>query len=184
MKAYSDYCRKLWNCLAGIETTRQKPLLESAFDDCIVLLHDVRERQSTVHLIGNGGSAAVVMHAETDFIKACGIRADSHGKLSLMTAYANDCGYEHVYADVLRKKMDPDDVLIAVSSSGKSRNILNAVKEARARECTVLTLSGFKPNNPLRSMGDINFYVPSTDYGHVELTHAAILHCLTDRLAQ
>jgi D-sedoheptulose 7-phosphate isomerase len=70
-----------------------------------------------------------------------------------------------------------------VSSSGASTNILNAVLKAKAAGAVVVTFSGFKTDNPLRQLGDLNFYVPSSDYGQVELTHAALLHCLTDRLA-
>jgi D-sedoheptulose 7-phosphate isomerase len=61
--------------------------------------------------------------------------------------------------------------------------MLQAVKRAKDLSAVVVTCSGFTPDNPLRQLGDLNFYVPSMDYGHVELTHAALLHCLTDRLA-
>lgn len=136
-----------------------------------------------VHLIGNGGSAAVVAHAQNDLVKACGIRALVHQDIPLMTAYANDTGYENGYAQALRAWVQPNDLVIAVSSSGQSDNMLYAVNAAREAGATVLTCSGFEPSNRLRAIGDLNFYVPSSNYGYVELTHAALLHYLTDALA-
>jgi D-sedoheptulose 7-phosphate isomerase len=136
-----------------------------------------------VHLIGNGGSAAVVSHVHNDLVKACGIRALVYHDAPLATAYANDHGYQNAYADAVAVMLGGGDVLIAVSSSGASLNITNAAAVAKQSGAVVITCTGFLPDNPLRQMGDLNFYVPSSDYGQVELTHAALLHCLTDRLA-
>jgi D-sedoheptulose 7-phosphate isomerase len=78
---------------------------------------------------------------------------------------------------------EPGDVVIAVSSSGESRNIVSAVAAARRRGCRVLTLTGFKPGNRLRALGDINIYVPADTYGYVEMTHSVLCHCITDGMA-
>ena len=83
---------------------------------------------------------------------------------------------------VLDMVADAGDVLIAISSSGRSPNILLGVKAARARGCSVITLSGFDSDNPLSSMGDVNFYVPSKAYGPVEVIHHSICHCLLDSI--
>lgn len=137
-----------------------------------------------VYLVGNGGSCAVVGHAETDLVKACRKPAMALLNASTLTAYANDDGYAHAYAHWLRDLAIADrDMLIAVSSSGASENILNACEVATKAGAVVVTCSGFTEDNPLRQLGDLNFYVPSSDYGHVELTHATLLHELTDALA-
>jgi D-sedoheptulose 7-phosphate isomerase len=146
-------------------------------------LRQVRLSGGTVHLIGNGGSASVVAHVQNDLVKACGIRAMVHQDVPLLTAYANDRGYQHGYANALALWVGSRDVLIAVSSSGESQNIWNSAELANNAGATVVTFTGFLPKNTLREMGHLNFYVPSSNYGHVELTHAALLHCLTDRLA-
>jgi D-sedoheptulose 7-phosphate isomerase len=73
-----------------------------------------------------------------------------------------------------------EDVLVAISSSGRSPNILNAVEAGRAAGCAVITLSGFEGSNPLRQRGDMNFHVPSTSYGVVEITHLTILHAILE----
>ncbi len=142
----------------------------------------IREWTGIVHLVGNGGSAAVVAHAHNDLVKAGGKRALVYQDVPLLTAYANDNGYQNGYADALSAWIREDDILIAVSSSGASQNILKAAKVAEDAGAIVITFSGFSPDNPLRRCGDLNFYVPSFDYGQVELTHSALLHCLTDRL--
>lgn len=98
----------------------------------------------------------------------------------LLTALTNDEGYIHAFERCVALWAEPEDVLIAVSSSGRSENILLGVKAARVRGSMVLTLSGFAPENPLRKMGDINFYVPWGTYGPVELSHQALTHFLTD----
>jgi D-sedoheptulose 7-phosphate isomerase len=72
--------------------------------------------------------------------------------------------------------------MIAISSSGQSENILRGCKAAQTMGCDLITLSGFKPVNPIRSMGLVNFYVQSLSYGHVEITHLALCHCIVDTI--
>jgi len=136
-----------------------------------------------VHLVGNGGSAAIVSHAQNDLVKAASIRAMVHQDVALLTATSNDIGYHQSVQLPLSRWLSKDDVLIVVSSSGESWNLLRAAEVARERGAFLVTCSGFSTGNNLRSKGHVNFYVPSSDYGTVELTHAALLHYLTDRLA-
>ncbi len=163
------------------------PIADVPLDDAMTRwmnqLIMARDHQGVVHLVGNGGSASVAAHAQNDLVKACGLRALCYQDVPLLTAFANDHGYENGYSDALSIWLNPQDVLIAISSSGASPNILNAVRLAKTIRVAVVTCSGFSPNNALRELGDLNFYVPSDDYGQVELTHAALLHCLTDRMA-
>lgn len=175
----TKYLERVGVCFS---TVKADGMLDEAFVDCVRHLERVKLRQAVVHLVGNGGSASIVSHAQNDLVKACGFRALVYQDVPLLTAYANDHGYPNGYSDALSMWLDANDVLIAVSSSGQSPNILNAVRAAKTIGCVVVTCSGFAPDNPLRSLGNVNFYVPSSDYGQVELTHAALLHCLTDRL--
>lgn len=130
--------------------------------------------------IGNGGSASIASHMAADFCKNAGLPALAFNDSSLLTCVGNDLGYEHVFGKPISLFADKGDVLFAISSSGKSHNILNGAKAARAKGAIVITLSGFKSNNPLRKIGDINFYVPSSEYGHVEINHLSLCHCLAD----
>jgi D-sedoheptulose 7-phosphate isomerase len=132
-------------------------------------------------LVGNGGSAAIVSHVQNDLCKMVGVQALVFTEQPLLTAISNDHGYEKAYAKLTHVWARPGDLLWAVSSSGRSKNILDAVRAARGRKADVLTFSGFEPGNPLRSMGDVNFYVASGRYGFVEVAHQALGHYLTDQ---
>lgn len=144
------------------------------------MLLEVAASGAKVMLVGNGGSAAVVSHVQNDIAKAVGARAMVFNEAPLLTALTNDESYEAAFARCVELWAEPGDMLIAVSSGGRSPNIIKAAGEARERSCGVVTLSGFAADNPLRTMGDLNIYVPSSGYGHVEVAHAALLHCLTD----
>ena len=120
----------------------------------------------------------------TDYWKNGGIRAIAFNDSSLLTCISNDYGYKHVFEKPIEMFAEKGDILIAISSSGKSENILRGVQAARTSQCKVITFSGFKNDNPLRSMGDYNFYVPSPAYGPVEIIHLSICHCICDAIIQ
>ncbi len=130
--------------------------------------------------VGNGASAAISSHMATDFWKTGGMRALAFNDSSLLTCIGNDFGYEHVFEKPVEMFADRGDLLVAISSSGRSANILRAVRAAREKEVLVITLSGFDPDNPLFSEGDLNFHVPYHGYGPVEIIHHSICHCLLD----
>jgi len=135
-----------------------------------------------VMFIGNGGSAAIASHQAVDFWKNGGMRAVAFNDSSLLTCIGNDFGYPQVFVKPVEMFADPGDVLVALSSSGRSENILSAVNTARKKECKVITMSGFAANAPLRLMGDLNFYVASDSYGHVEIVHLTLCHCILDTI--
>ncbi len=130
--------------------------------------------------IGNGGSAAIASHMAIDFSKNGGMPAVCFNDGAALTCIGNDFGYEEVFARQLGFLARPGDVLFAISSSGKSPNILRAVDKAREMGCGVITMSGFLADNPLRSMGYLNFHVSLCDYGIVEVAHTALIHALVD----
>jgi D-sedoheptulose 7-phosphate isomerase len=130
--------------------------------------------------VGNGGSSAIASHMATDYSKNGDVRAMALNDSSMLTCLGNDLGYDRVFAKQIELYARADDLVIAISSSGRSANILNAVKAARAAGCAVVTLSGFTADNPLRHLGDINFYVASDRYGFVEIGHLTICHAILD----
>lgn len=171
--------------LAGCEFTdaagaRLAP--EDGILRAIQILRSARERDSNVYLIGNGGSAGVASHATTDFVNVVGLRAQTIHDASILTCMANDYGYENGFARILERLARKGDVLIAISSSGKSPNIRNAASTTRHNGGHVVTLSGFGHDNPLRSLGDLNIWLSSRDYGLVEVGHQFILHNISDRI--
>ena len=132
--------------------------------------------------IGNGASASISSHMATDFWKNGGMRAMAFNDAALLTCLSNDCGYENVFGKSVKMFAGEGDILIAISSSGQSENILNGVQAARKLGVHVVTLSGFSPDNSLRGMGEINFYVPDGTYGAVEILHLSICHCILDAI--
>lgn len=156
--------------------------LDKAFDSALQLILKTKTDGKKVIFIGNGGSASIASHQAVDFWKNGGIRAIAFNDSSLLTCISNDYGYEHVFEKPVEMFAEVSDVLIAISSSGQSQNILRAVQKGKSKNCSVITLSGFRPDNPLRGLGQINFYVPSESYGFVEISHLAICHFLADQI--
>lgn len=143
-------------------------------------LAETVERATKVMCMGNGGSASICGHMLMDLSNASRVRTLAFHDYPMLTALTNDFGYEAAYSRCITLWAAVGDVVIAISSSGRSMNVLNAVKEARTRGCRIITLSGFAPDNPLRMLGDLNFYAPSCSYGFVEMAHGVLAHCLCE----
>lgn len=145
------------------------------------ILTQVRGNGGSVYVIGNGGSAAVASHAVIDLINVAKLRAFTLNEPSVLTCIVNDYGYENAYSRLLEHMARPGDVLIAISSGGRSMNIRNAATQVTSNGGSVITLSGFSQDNPLRSLGDVNIWLDASDYGLVEVGHQFILHNMSDR---
>jgi D-sedoheptulose 7-phosphate isomerase len=137
-------------------------------------------RGNKIMFVGNGGSAAISSHMAIDYLKNGGLRTMALNDAATLTALGNDLGYDRVFAGQLELHALPGDLLIAISSSGRSANILKAVDVARTKECGIITFSGFSEENPLRRCGDLNFYISSGQYGFVEVGHLALCHASFD----
>jgi len=137
-----------------------------------------------VILVGNGGSAAMASHVAVDFTKASGIRAVNFNEADLITCFANDYGYEHWVAKAIEFYADTGDIAILISSSGKSQNMLNGAEKAKSMGVSVITVSGFLTDNPLRKLGDLNLWVDSSEYNIVEMTHHVWLVAVIDYLIE
>ena len=134
-------------------------------------------------LIGNGASASMASHFAADLAKNARLHTEVFSDLSLVTAIANDMGYENVFSEPLSRRAAAGDLLVAISSSGRSPNVLRAVQVARKLKLAVVTLSGMDEQNPLRAAGDLNFFVPAKTYGLAETCHFSILHHWMDLVA-
>src|ERR1051325_10558780 len=179
----SDYFQRLGGMYRVIDVTDAAGAaldFDSGVDRVMRKAIETHDRGGKLMFVGNGGSSAIASHMSIDYWKNGGMRATAFNDPALLTCLSNDYGYEHVFEKPVRMFGTDKDLLIAISSSGKSPNILRAVDAAREIGCDVVTLSGFGADNPLRSKGDVNFYVPSGSYGFVELTHLSICHCILD----
>lgn len=155
--------------------------LEAGMTAAFSILAEARDANATVYVVGNGGSAAVASHAIIDLINVAKLRAFALHEPSVLTCIANDYGYDNAYSRLLAQMARPGDVLIAISSSGRSPNIRNAATQVANNGGRVITLSGFSNDNPLRLQGHVNVWLDSSDYGFVEVGHQFILHNLSDR---
>lgn len=179
------YFSELQTCLAKIEVQDEETrslAVEQAVSAVIDWVLKTKQLGKKVIFIGNGGSAAIASHQAVDLWKNGGVRAVAFNDASLLTCVSNDFGYEQVFEKPIEMFADEDDLLIAISSSGRSPNILRAVDMAKAKRCRVVTFSGFRPDNPLRSKGQLNFYVASDSYGFVEISHLVLCHYIADRV--
>lgn len=136
-----------------------------------------------VMIAGNGGSAAVASHAATDLSNTAGVRTMSFNEASLITCLSNDYGYENWVAKALEFYAVQEDVVILISSSGESQNMINAADKALEMGVKVVTFSGFKPGNRLRQKGKFNCWADSCSYNLVETTHNVWLAAVIDRIA-
>lgn len=149
---------------------------ETCFDIWKKLTVELKLARRIVYLIGNGASASMASHMAADLAKNAQVHTEVFSDLSLITAISNDMGYENVFSEPLSRRAGKGDMLVAISSSGKSPNILKAVEKAKEIGLDVITLSAMGEDNPLRSAGDLNLYVPASTYGYAESCHAAVLH--------
>lgn len=155
--------------------------LDEGGELAVRMLLDSRNKSKKVMLVGNGGSAALVSHMQNDICKAVNTKGLVFTEQPLMMALANDEGYDVVFERPIYLWAEPEDLLVAVSSSGSSRNILKGGQAAVKKGCRIITFTGFSSDNPLRGMGDLNFYVSSDMYGYVENAHSALTHFITDK---
>jgi D-sedoheptulose 7-phosphate isomerase len=177
------YLGVLSDLLAKAEVTsgKGKPMtMGAATDWAIAAARRAHAAGNKLMFIGNGGSAAIASHMANDFSKNGGMRALAFNDGAFLTCLGNDYGYEHVFAKQIEFHARKGDLLVAISASGRSPNILNGVKAAGRAGCEVLTLSGFGADNPLRRMGAVNIYLASQGYGLVESGHLTLLGAILD----
>lgn len=147
-----------------------------------VRIAEVRSVGGKLMLAGNGASASIASHLATDFSKQGGVRAMAFNDANLITALGNDCGYENWIAKALDLYADKRDVLILISSSGRSPNVVKAAQRAKELGLYVASFTGFAKDNPLGGAADINFWVDSRSYNIVECTHMIWLTAVVDLL--
>ena len=180
---WSKEVSKIHKYLSSISFRDQQGVdvgVEEGFSRWRALTAEVRRSKKVCYFIGNGASASIASHMAADLAKNAFVHTQVFSDLALITAMANDISYDEVYSEPLRRRGERGDMLIGISSSGRSENILKAVRTAKLLGMSVITLSSLSSDNPLRSAGTLNLYVPARDYGHAETCHAAALHYWMD----
>lgn len=151
---------------SGVNNFDQEAVLEA-----IDQINSVIRAEGKIMLAGNGGSASIAAHVAVDFVKAAEIRAITFNEANLITCFANDYGYESWIEKCINFYGETKDLVILISSSGRSPNMINAAKACRALAIPLITLTGFSKENPLAELGDINLWVNSNSYNVIEMVH-------------
>jgi len=180
INAYYATLRALTESMSANDQEGRTLGLQKGLEQAVRLISACRKYGGKMIFIGNGASASISSHMATDFWKNGKVRAMALNDAALLTCISNDFGYDRVFEKPIEMFANRGDILVAISSSGKSKNILKAVKMGLSKGCHVITLSGFKKNNPLHVLGDVNFYVPFSSFGVVEVLHHSICHCMLD----
>ena len=147
------------------------------------ILSNINKNDKKVFIFGNGGSAAIASHFIIDVKKNTDINVQNLPDICNLTCFANDYGFENYIKKIISKSGSKGDLLILISSSGKSRNMVNALKEARKKKFSkIVTLTGFNKKNYLNLNGDLNFWVDSKIYNYIENIHQIIVLAVLDLL--
>ena len=144
------------------------------------LLLKTKKSNNKIIIVGNGGSAAIASHVSVDFTKVNNIRTINFNEAGLITCFANDYGFENWLAKALEYYSVKDDLVILISSSGRSPNIIKAAQRTKELKLKLVTLTGFDKNNPLKKLGDLNLWVDSRAYNIIENTHLIWLLAVND----
>jgi D-sedoheptulose 7-phosphate isomerase len=156
---------------------------DQAFDLWCQSTEEVRETERVIYLIGNGASASMASHFAADLAKNADVHTEVFSDAPLLTAVANDLSYDMVFLVPLQRRLKPGDMVVAISSSGNSPNVVRAAEFALSQNATVVTLTAMQPTNTLRGLGTLNLWLPAEYYGMAETGHAAILHYWMDRVS-
>ena len=169
---YKNYSKSISDLLNSVDT--------NLIDQSVELIKKKIKTNNTVYIAGNGGSASIASHISVDFVKVAKVKSSTFNNSNLITCFANDYGYENWVKEAIKAYCFNNDLLILISSSGKSLNILNAAKYCKDTNIDLITLSGFSRGNELSKLGKVNFHIDSKNYNHIEMAHHIILLCIVD----
>ena len=142
------------------------------------------KNKGKIYIVGNGGSSSIASHVSVDFAKVARVQSATFNNTNLITCFANDYGYDKWVVEAIKAYLNKNDMVILISSSGTSNNIVNAAKYCKKKSINLITFSGFNENNPLTKLGKVNFHIKSKQYNFIEMSHHIILVYLVDFFAK
>ena len=176
---YSKYFRNYTKSINEILDNVDSNLIEKS----VKIINKIIKQNKRIFIIGNGGSASIASHVSVDFAKVARVGSSTFNNSNLITCFANDYKYENWVTEAIKAYCDNKDLIILISSSGTSKNIVNAAKYCQKKKMNLITLSGFNKNNPLSKSGLVNFYINSKNYNFIEMSHHIILLSIVDIFA-
>ena len=184
MEGWTDYFEAIADGLRGMAVTERSGAALSPGEGVsrwVAMTRAMQDRGGQLYIIGNGGSAGMASHMAADACKNGHLRAMAFNDPALLTATSNDLAYDQVFSLPLERLARPGDLVIAISSSGNSPNIVRALETSRTLGLETVTLTGMRADNRARTLGDLNFFVPLLRYGWAESAHQVILHYWFDQ---
>jgi D-sedoheptulose 7-phosphate isomerase len=175
-KYFCHYADSISQLLKKVDT--------NLINDSVNLIANTKKNKNKIYIVGNGGSSSIASHVSVDFTKVAKINCSTFNNANLITCFANDYKYENWVVEAIKAYSLEQDLFILISSSGTSKNIVNAAEYCKQKKMNLITLSGFKKNNPLSQSGNINFHVESEEYNFIEMTHHIILLSIVDIFAK
>ena len=169
---FSHYADSISELLKNVDT--------NLINASVNLIANTIKNKNKIYIVGNGGSSSIASHVSVDFTKVAKINCSTFNNANLITCFANDYKYENWVVEAIKAYSLEQDLFILISSSGTSKNIVNAAQYCKQKKINLITLSGFKKNNPLSQSGNINFHVESEEYNYIEMTHHIILLSIVD----
>ena len=173
---FSNYTDSISELLKNVDT--------NLINASVNLIANTIKNKNKIYIVGNGGSSSIASHVSVDFTKVAKINCSTFNNANLITCFANDYKYENWVVEAIKAYSLEQDLFILISSSGTSKNIVNAAQYCKQKKINLITLSGFKKNNPLSQSGNINFHVESEEYNFIEMTHHIILLSIVDIFAK
>jgi len=175
-KFFKDYNKSIYELLSKFDV--------SQIDQSVELILECKKNNGKVYVVGNGGSSSIASHVSVDFAKVANVSSDTFNNANLITCFANDYGHDNWVKEAIRTYTNKNDMLILISSSGTSKNIVNAAQYCKVNKIPLITLSGFDNDNPLTQLGNVNIHVPSKKYNFIEMAHHTILVSIVDIFAE
>jgi D-sedoheptulose 7-phosphate isomerase len=170
----NSYLKQINECISYVS--------QETLDELIDLTKTVIKKGVKFYFIGNGASNGLANHTALDFWKCLKIKALCPPNTQDITALANDYGVDKMFSEHCDMFLYTNDILVAISSSGESKNVIETCIKAKENGNKIITLTAMKSTNTLKTFGDINIYIPAKTYGLAETCHQLLLHYWIDKL--
>ena len=174
MNFFKKYYQDIVNCVQRLDERKINLIYK--------MIKDTSKKGGIIYIAGNGGSASTSSHMSTDLTKNAKIKSMSFNDANLITCFANDYGYENWLKAAIKYYVKANDLVVLLSVSGKSKNLINAANFCKKKKIKFITMTGAKKNNPLSQKGIINYWIDSKAYNIVETLQMAILASIVDRI--